>query len=159
MRTKGRNITHTSSDAQDPLVYLGVGDIFEFPAFEIIHNGLGVLGTQHRYSCLLYKDGYVFFDAEKGKWFILGERLTEISSFGKFNFFLDNNKCYSDNPFIGKGICVVYDEIHDRLIMTLAFQDLIDDTKFKGVVDEYSIKPIISKGDIIYTNNQFKRIN
>lgn len=158
-RTKSRNVTQRTSDEQDSLIYIGVGDIFQYEPFPVIHSELGELGTQHKFACLLTKYGYLFPDAEKGKWFLVNDQIKEISSNGEFNFFLNNTYCFGDNPYITDGLECVYDETFDRIIISRKFKDLKNKEKFKGIWknDKYFLNSLQS-GDIVYKDGQFKQV-
>jgi hypothetical protein len=156
-RTKGKNITQSTSDIQEGLVYLGSGDIFDYEPFPILHDKLGQLGTQHKYSCLLTKFGYLFLD--KGKWFLVNDKVKEISEAGLYKFFSNNSDCHGDNPYVGNGVQSVYDEQFKRFIISVKNKTLIDKSKFKGVWKDTDLfKKDLQIGDIVFKDGKYLRI-
>lgn len=154
-KTKGRTRALSSDSGEN--IYTGLGDIFDFPPVPILHDKLGQLGTQHKFSCSLTKYGYIFYDAEKGKWFMVSDTVKIISDNGKEKFFLNNKNCYSDNPYQGCSIQFVFDEEFNRFLVNRNFKELKDYTRFKGVWrnDTFFINSLVS-GDIVYKDDKFK---
>lgn len=155
-------------------VIAGTGDIFELPPEEMLPTQEGYAGCQHKFSCLLTKNGYLFIDAEQGKIFILPNadnsytrlRLSEISLKGNNLYFFNNLAEPNDNPYTTTGFTVGYDVKYDRLIIsrkgnfTLSFtfdieggawafyHDYNPDAMFSTRLGLYSIKD-----NVIYRNN------
>ncbi len=98
---------------------LGNGDIFEFPPLEVTPTKEGYTGTQHIFSCLLWKEGYCWIDAEQGKVFNFSSDLKELSDQGLTNFFKSNLGLFEDNPFTSDGITVAWDNNYRRLLFTV----------------------------------------
>lgn len=71
-------------------VFLGTGDIFNFPPRELVDTPLGYAGNQHLAASSLTKVGYFFLDLEQRKIFLVSAGLKEISSMGMRNWFRDN---------------------------------------------------------------------
>ena len=139
-------------------VYLGVGDIFEFPPEAIIHDDKGYLGTQHKWSCLYNIYGYLFFDAEKGIWWLVDDRPKPISSNGLWNFFKDTQYPLLDNPFTAYGIISSFDEEFKRIILTYKNKVLKPEyqNKFKGVwKNEEKFLNSLRSGDIVIKDNKY----
>lgn len=102
-------------------ITIGSGDIFDVTPYEVVSTDDGYAGTRHKFGCVLTKLGYVFTDAKQGKIFIHdGEKLDEVSNRGLRQFLLENiNGDLPDNPFAGNGITVGFDEVYNRLIVTI----------------------------------------
>lgn len=107
------------------VTYLGFSDFFDRPPKEILPVNEGFAGTQSQFAIILCRLGYVFIDKQMGKIFVLrvtseSTELREISNQGLYNFFRNNleyNSSQLDNPFIGEGFTLAYDEQMDRLII------------------------------------------
>ena len=104
-------------DTSGGTVQIGNGDIFEFPPFEVLPTKEGYTGTQHMFSCQLYKDGYFWIDAEQGKAFLFSTNLEEISVKGLTNFFKNNLGKFEDKSFSQNGITVAWDNNYRRLLV------------------------------------------
>lgn len=118
-------------------VTLGSGAIFAVSPYEVVTTNEGYAGTQNMFSCVLTKAGYVFMDVSQGKIFLHnGEQLEEISKNGTRQFWRDylkatgsiNNSTgtsqfglLGDNPFIGSGVTITYDEQFNRLLVSSSF--------------------------------------
>lgn len=103
-------------------VFLGTSQLFDRPPFEVLTTSEGFAGTQSQFACMLCRLGYCFIDRQQGKAFILpyGGTLREISSEGMFNFFLYNSQTSTDsidNPAIGMGYTMAYDQRNNRIII------------------------------------------
>ena len=139
-------------------VFVGYGDIFESEPEPIIYDEKGYLGTQHKWSCLSTPYGYLFFDAEKGIWWLIGSSPKPISSEGLYSFFNTINKPLLDNPFTSYGIISSFDERYKRILMT--FKDRVLKTeyknRFKGIWkdDENFLNSLVS-GDIVIKDNKY----
>lgn len=106
-------------------IYLGQGDVFDRSPQEIAPVNLGYTGNQSRFATTICKLGYVFIDRALGKVFSFNGSLNEISNKNISNFLRDNlNYDYStddediDNPFMQKGLLMVYDNRWDRLLIS-----------------------------------------
>lgn len=104
-------------DTSGGTVQIGNGDIFEFPPFEVLPTKEGYTGTQHMFSCQLYKNGYFWIDAEQGKAFLFSTNLEEISVKGLTNFFKNNLGKFEDKSFSQNGITVAWDNNYRRLLV------------------------------------------
>jgi len=84
--TLGREIMKTSAtDA-----YIGSGDIFSVKPVDVLTTDGGYGGCTSQFSICNTPYGLFFPDLRRGKVFLLGEGLEEISKNGNFNFFRDN---------------------------------------------------------------------
>lgn len=100
-------------------VFLKTASIFDLPPEELIPTETGCAGTQHKFSCVLTKAGYVFVDDKRGNIFLFnGDNLEEISSNGNRVFFRDFMNNPTDNPFTSSGYTVGFDQTLNRLIVT-----------------------------------------
>lgn len=145
------------------LVRVDVGDIFDVKPEELVNDKLGFLGTQHKSSCLMSPFGYIFYDAEKGKWWKVNKNIPEeISGEGLHNFFRDNNIAFDDRPFVSQGFTIVYDEKYERLIISKKYKKLPESliNKYKGVwrSDENFLNSLV-KGDIVFKDGKYQMVN
>jgi hypothetical protein len=84
--TLGREVMKTSAtDA-----YIGSGDIFSVKPVDVLTTDGGYGGCTSQFSICNTPYGLFFPDLRRGKVFLLGEGLEEISKNGNFNFFRDN---------------------------------------------------------------------
>lgn len=159
-RTIGAQKLQTSTES----VTIGVGDLFAFEPKEILTSELGYLGNQHRFGCGVTKLGYVFFDANQGKIFIVGKDVKEISSKGLRTYLRDSFRGETDlldAPFNTSGVNMAYDEKYNRLLLSkkgnngsftlsyspdqdgfTSFHDYIPDYMFNTRNNVYSIKDL-----------------
>ena len=168
-RTIGAN--KAAVDNTDNLLYLKVGDIFQTPLFEIQHSDLGLMGTQHKFSCFLCEYGYGFIDADKNKMFLIGDKgIKVLSSDGLINKFKELlSTSYVNSPFIGESISVEFDDYTERLFVVigntcllysfinqgwLCFTTYIPDFVFKTRKYFYSLK-----NNKVYKHNELRRNN
>lgn len=157
-RTRSRNNFQIGNAGEE--LFIGSGDIFDSEPFPIIHSELGELGTQHKFSCLSTKNGYIFLDAEKGKWFLVSDKIIELSEKGMYQFFRDNSECIGDNPYIGNSIQSVYDEFYRRFLIIRNYKKLPEnlENNFKGIwKDEQNFIDLLESGDIVYYNGKYQR--
>lgn len=116
-------------------IYLGTGDIFNFPPREVVDIPMGYAGTKHLFSAALTKAGYFFVDYEQRKVFLVGGTLGEVSANGMRNWFRDNipftldaqlaalnlegRFTLRDAPFHpnGIGFTTGYDELYNRILL------------------------------------------
>lgn len=139
-------------------VFVGYGDIFESEPEPVIYDKKGYLGTQHKWSCLSTPYGYLFFDAEKGIWWLISNSPKPISSEGLYSFFNTINKPLLDNPFTSYGIISSFDERYKRLLMTFKDRVLKAEYKnrFKGIwKDEQIFLNSLVSGDIVIKDNKY----
>lgn len=142
-------------------VFVGYGDIFESEPEPVIYDEKGYLGTQHKWSCLSTPYGYLFFDSEKGTWWLISDKVKPISSEGLYSFFNDIARPLIDNPFTAYGIISSFDERYKRLIMT--FKNKVLKTqyqnRFKGIwKDEENFLNSLVSGDIVIKDNKYMKI-
>ncbi len=144
------------------IIKVGIGDIFDNEPVELIHDELGQLGTQHKTSCYLSLYGYVFYDSQKGIWWIVDRgRPENISSNGLHNYFRDNNHCYDDKPFMSQGFNITYDEKFERFIISRKYKKLNSEMikRFKGVwISDQNFVNSLVAGDIVFKDGKYKII-
>ncbi len=102
-------------------ITLGTGDIFQFEPKMSLDTKLGYAGTQHELACCKIPIGYAFIDVEQGQLFILSqEGLNDITDGLKqlMENYLNGN-VLSNNPFIGHGVTIGWDERYKRLLVTV----------------------------------------
>jgi hypothetical protein len=139
-------------------VFVGYGDIFESEPEPIIYDEKGYLGTQHKWSCLSTEFGYLFFDAEKSTWWLIGKQVKPISSEGLYSFFNNVSKPLLDNPFTAYGIISSLDERYKRILITFKNKVLKSQyqNKFKGIwKDEQNFLNSLVSGDIVIKDNKY----
>lgn len=158
LRTRSRNEYQTTDSGEK--IHIGLGDIFQSELYPVLHSETGELGTQHKFSCYSSKHGYLFCDAEKGKWFLINDRVIELSEKGFINFFKNNSNCVGDNPYFGFSIQSIWDDEFRRFIISRNFKELSenDRTKLKGSWknDEKFINSL-QNGDIVYIDGKYKK--
>ena len=102
-------------------VYLKSSQVFDRPPIEIEPINEGFAGNQSHFATIYCKLGYCFIDRNAKKVFIYDGQLKEISENGLYNFFKEHAQTTLenvDNPYIGNGYMLAYDEIYKRLIIT-----------------------------------------
>lgn len=146
---------------QGQTVYLGVGNIFQHNAVEVIHDKLGALGTSHKWSCKMTKYGYIWIDHEQKVCYIFDNEVKAISNNGLYDFFINNAFTIGDNPFKGNGYHTSIDENNKRILITRKSVTLKDEYKdrYKGIWrKDQNFLNSLSTGDIIYKDGQFKLV-
>ncbi len=144
-------------------VNVGFGDLFANEPVPVQDAEFGFLGTQHMFSCMLTPYGYLFADAEKKKWFIVGENSKDITALasGVESFFNEHGEIYGDNPYNGNGLTVGYDELYKRLLVTRKYRQLKPEyrSRFKGMyVDNKFFIETLKVGDIVFKDDKFQII-
>jgi len=156
-KAKGRMLSSEGT------IYTGEGDIFSVEPEEVLHDIWGQLGTQHKWSCLLTKFGYLFYDERKKKWYLAAESgsIVEISNKGLYRFFREQDN-YIDLPFERMGIMSAYDEEYERFIITRKAKELPENRKhlFKGVYEKLttSQKSLLKNGDIVIKDGLYQTV-
>lgn len=113
-QTKGRSTMSTDEGS----VNLTSGALFDLSPLEINPTTNGYTGTQHMFSCNLFKEGYYWVDAEQGKVFCFnGESLNELNQEGLNYFFANNLGKFGDNPHNGNGISMLEDIKNNRVLI------------------------------------------
>ena len=141
-------------------IFVGYGDIFQYEPTELIHDKLGSLGTQHKWSCNYTNKGYLFLDSDKGLLFLITDKINILSDRGLYNFFQENSSCNYDNPFTNFGFNTVYDEENSRILFTKKNRVLKpeDRNKFKGVwKEDQEFLSSLQSGDIVLKNGIYVR--
>lgn len=98
-------------------VVIGNGDIFQFEPQETYSDKLGYAGNQHNLGSYRTPAGYIFTDTEHGEIFLFRGELKIITQ-GLSNFFIDHMRIKENNPFIGNGITIGYDQEYRRILLT-----------------------------------------
>lgn len=133
------------SNNNESTVYLGTGALLDRQPMEIVQNGdLGYIGCQSKFACKIFRDGLVIVDMVQGKVFIVSDNVKEVSINFMRNYYKDNldthiiNKRYIDkgfsrvdNPYLGIGISVAFDNEFERLIITKQQYD--NKTEIRGL--------------------------
>lgn len=104
-------------------ITLGSGDIFQFEPQEAISSKLGYAGTQHDLACVRTPFGYVFVDAKQGEMYIYKGKLSMLNS-GINTFLRDALKVVENNPYIGNGITIGWDQKYKRILLTVKNKQL-----------------------------------
>lgn len=138
---KDRMATGSSGD-----VFLSSSDVFDRPPQEVQPTSEGFAGTQSQFAIILCKFGYFFVDRQSGKLFqyIVGQQLKEISNQGLYHFFgtySQTNIKTIDNPFIGRGYTIGFDQKNNRIIFVK--NEISDDTGYSFTI---SYSPEINEG-------------
>lgn len=139
--------------------FIGAGNIFERPAYELSPSKEGTFGTKHKFSCIVTPVGYLSIDAERGLISIISKEGVEIISNHGLRRWLYNHLKYEtrlfyndtqyidivdDNPYTGFGFTVGYDSEFNRLIIAKKVYELTE-----------AGKALLNDGDVLYVNNRF----
>lgn len=125
-------INATMNTNSDETVYLGQSLFLEYTPLELMQNdNLGYIGCQSKFACKVFRDGLIVIDMLQGKIFIIKDSIKEVSSQLMRSYYKDNlkinlqNARYNklgldaiDNPFIGIGFNVTFDNEYERIIFT-----------------------------------------
>lgn len=119
------------------------GNLFDRPPVEMIVDELGYIGNNCRFATLMCKYGYFTVDKQKGKVYLITDKVTDISDnlvdqFLKSIFVVIRetydpileetttvNKSSEDNPFAGVGLVAGYDDVNDRLLLSFSNRDIL----------------------------------
>lgn len=119
-RTRDKEVLKTDIST----ITLGSGDIFAIEPKEAKPAKLGYGGTQHSLACVLLPVGYIFPDAKTGELFLFtGDELLNIGE-GIERFLRKYLTTVYNNPYIGNGITIGYDQFYKRIIITCKNQVL-----------------------------------
>lgn len=134
-RTRGNGVLRTQSNEE---IQLGEGDILDFRPDEVIPLNLSYAGTQSMYASIVCKMGYVFVDGSQGRVFVYSSELKEISNKFMLNWFNDNFiYTGTDNPYLGQGFAMGYDNRFNRLILTLNRPGFNRTISFSSYIDSW----------------------
>jgi hypothetical protein len=110
-------------------VYTGTGDVLSAPPKKLVSSEIGYAGVEDKFGINVNEFGTVLIDTVRGKVFLLGEGLEEISNHGLRAFFRDNlpfklkkliptldESNYYTN-INGIGLLATYDQKYRRLIL------------------------------------------
>jgi hypothetical protein len=98
-------------------VVIGNGDIFDFEPQEPYSDKLGYAGTQHNLACYRTPAGYIFADVTHGEIYLFKNQL-KLMTEGIETFLRDHLTVKENNPFIGNGITIGYDQEFKRILFT-----------------------------------------
>lgn len=155
-RTRSRHNYQINSSGEE--VYIGEGNIFDVEPFPVIHSKEGELGTQHKFSCQMTKYGYLFINAEKGKVYLINDRIIDLSEKGLHNFFKDNLNTIGDNPYFGNSLQTIVDDEFKRIIITRNNNEILNKNNFKGIwKNEKDFVNSLNAGDIVYYNGNYHK--
>lgn len=150
--------------------YLGSSELFDRIPEEVLYNdNIGYIGSNSQFSCIIFRDGYVTIDEERGKVFIVNAELSEISQRNIENYFRKTlplgNKYLKkdllgkdvkvDNPFSSIGYIVGFDEENDRLLVTKKYYSAKEN--INATFDGEFYKD--TNGNILDYNNQTYFVN
>lgn len=133
-------------DNTDNLLYVKVGDIFEYPFSEVMHSEFGEIGCKQLYGSGNTKYGHLVIDSTKSNIYLLSDSgLKILNQKGLINVFkgLLNSKDIKFNPFIEKSVSFVVDSEFERIIFlinnTVVTYSLVSDgwTHFDTLVPQY----------------------
>lgn len=125
-------VNATMNTNTDETVYLGQSLFLDRPPIELLqNNNLGYIGCQSKFACKVFRDGLIIIDMLQGKIFIINDSIKEVSNQLMRSYYKDNlkinlqNARYNkigldaiDNPFIGIGYNVTFDNEYERIIFT-----------------------------------------
>ena len=132
-------------------IVLGTGRAFSQPPKEIFDQEGGYVGTTSKWAGTNTPFGYIFIDNDRGKVFLLADKIEEISDPDNFTFFKEFITTELDDPPAGIGFVGGYDFGEKRFILTKlgAGGDTIDFMpKLKSWTGYHDYKPTwyVAKG-------------
>ncbi len=137
----------------DSTAVLGITSIFDRPPEEIVIENAGYIGCQSQWAAFVCKHGYIVADKQRGKIFVYSEGANEITRVDNFNFFKKNLEASasfidSDNPFLGKGLSMSFNDEDNILVIT---KNYLLDTSTKSFTISYNFdrKGFISRHSYI----------
>lgn len=150
-----------SGDGDDTTV--GITSIFDRPPEEIIIENAGYIGCQSQWAAFVCKHGYIVADKQRGKIFVYSEGANEITRVDNFNFFEKNLEAStafvnSDNPFLGKGLLMSYNDKDNILVITKNYE-LDTNTKSFTISYNFDRKGFISRHSYISNALMYDRKN
>lgn len=152
--------------------YLGSSELFDRIPEEIMYNdNIGYVGSNSQFACIVTKDGYATVDEERGKVFIVGEGMEEISQQYLKNYFqkalplgdkymkkdLLNKDVKVDNPYVSIGYLLGIDEANNRLILTKKYyapKPTTNGLSFDGEFFKDTLGNILDFNDAYYFKNE-----
>lgn len=100
-------------------ITLGAGDIFQFEPQESQQSKLGYAGTIHDLACVKTPIGYIFPDTKQGELYIWSGGKPENMNIGINQFLREYMRLKENNPFIGNGITIGWDQKYKRVLLTV----------------------------------------
>jgi hypothetical protein len=122
-RTFAENQYQIQSLKDGVAVTLGTGALFYQPATVVNTADGGYGGTMSQWGGCETPMGYIFPDVKQNKVFVtgitkVGPTLTEVSNKGLMTWFKDKMLEVVDNPYMGSGVCSIYDYRTQRFLLT-----------------------------------------
>jgi hypothetical protein len=131
-------------------VVIGNGDIFDFEPQEPYSDKLGYAGTQHNLACYRTPAGYIFTDVTHGEIYLFKNQL-KLMTEGIDIFLRDHLTVKENNPFIGNGITIGYDQEFKRIILTC--KNLILPAGVKPLEKTQSFIDSLTPGESLVTDS------
>jgi hypothetical protein len=179
--TKVYNSRITLSTTSPYQLEIGNAEMFKQKPVDLAKSDLGYIGTQHK-AYVKCEYGTFWVDAKRGHIYqITGDGFNEIKTENNYNWFKQNlpfqilkdiPNADIDNPPIGLGIVMGWDERYERVFITKLdyrvkpeyrpgsasvvryITDVADSNYLKYVVDSGSIQIVISFGDPAFFENK-----
>lgn len=130
-------------------VTLGSGDIFQFEPQEAQSAKLGYAGTQHELACVRTPMGYVFVDARIGEMYLYKGKLVNMNT-GIDRFLKQYIDSEQNNPFVGNGITIGWDQQFKRILLTVKHKAAGDDKVIKVFNDTDEFWDNLQAGDLVW---------
>jgi hypothetical protein len=131
-------------------VVIGNGDIFDFEPQETYSDKLGLAGSQHNLACYRTPAGYLFIDANQGKFYLFKGQL-KLMTQGLSEFFKDHTRITENNPFVGNGFTIGYDPEHERILFTC--KNLVKPSGIKELQKTQAFIDTLTPGESLVTDN------
>jgi len=130
-------------------VTLGSGDIFQFEPQEVQSAKLGYAGTQHELACVRTPAGYVFVDAKQGEMYLFKGKLKNLNV-GVDRFFQEFIRIGQNNPFVGNGITIGWDQRFKRILLTVKGKVPTENQLIKIFDDTDSFWDNLNIGELVW---------
>lgn len=131
-------------------VVIGNGDIFDFEPQETYSDKLGLAGSQHNLACYRTPAGYLFVDANQGKFYLFKGQL-KLMTQGLSNFMKEHMRVTENNPFVGNGFTIGYDPEHERILLTC--KNLVKPVGVKELEKTQEFIDTLTPGESLVTDN------
>lgn len=130
-------------------VTLGSGDIFQFEPQEAQPSKLGYAGTIHDLACVKTPVGYIFPDARQGEMYLwAGDKPVNLG-IGIVTFLQEFLRLEQNNPYIGNGITIGWDQDYKRILLTVKNERPAPEITIKPFQDTTEFFNSLVVGDII----------
>jgi len=131
-------------------VTLGSGDIFQFEPQEAQSAKLGYAGTQHELACVRTPIGYVFLDAKQGEIYLYKGKVVQNMGVGIERFLQEFSRVAQNNPFIGNGITIGWDQSYKRIFLTIKNKVPQEGVQVKIFDDTDQFWDNLNPGDLVW---------